>query len=40
MKSVNDPRRSIDKEAEGMPRGWAVMLALAVLLVVVGATAG
>jgi len=41
MDHFNDPRRSIDKKAdEGMPRGWAVMLALAVVLVVVGATAG
>jgi len=40
MKPFKDPRRSIDKEEEGMPRGWAVMLALAVLLVVAGAAAG
>ena len=39
MKPFNDPRRSIDEKEEGMPRGWAIMLALAVLLVVAGASA-
>jgi hypothetical protein len=40
MDRSNDPRRSTDKNPDGMPRGWGIMLALAVLLVVLGAAAG
>ena len=40
MDPSNIPRRSVDKKADGMPRGWGIMLALAVILVVVVAAAG
>jgi hypothetical protein len=40
MDRFNDPRRSVDKKADGVPRGWGVMLVLAVILIVVAATTG
>jgi hypothetical protein len=40
MKRSNEPRPGTDKNLDGMPRGWGIMLALAVVLVALGAAAG